>query len=106
MWKMLLGALADFNRPGEDTRRNREGLKELCTAHDDFAASPEEEEFRKHEAAIQRLILEAQHDRENAARDRADAARDRENLLLRLEVEHLRALLTPSAPRPKLPPGA
>lgn len=106
MWKMLLGALFDFNRTGEDTRRNREGLKELWTVHNDFAASTEEK-FRKHEAAIQRLILEAQHDRENAARDRADAVRDRENLVLRLEVERLRSLLPPDpASRPGLPPGA
>lgn len=82
-------------RVGDDVRRMQEEIEQTRAEHRDFARSVEAKPQAHHDA-IQRLVFEAQRDRENAARDRADAARDRENLLLRLEIERLRTLLPPN----------
>lgn len=99
-----MAALQGVVRFGDDVHRMQEEMKETRAEHRDFA-HPVEAKFQAHHDAIQRLVFEAERNRENAARDRADAARDRENLLLRLEVERLRALLPPAAGMPPEKPG-
>lgn len=102
MWKFFEGAIQSIVNFGRDLRELQARVAANHAEHREFARSIEAK-LQSHHDAIQRLLSEAERQRENAARDRTDAARERENLLLRLENERLRVLpLPPSEP----PPGA